>query len=213
MKLPALDPEQLAALDPAQRAMWTQVYEQQRRKDELIARAVEEGDFDRALAFSESEGRAALLVSLGPGLDDDALFVLLTEWWSTTEAWQGDRMLRAGMMRLLRRVAPVIVDPERTFPGDAELAVYRGNMGEPPGGGSWTLDRAIAERFAAGAFGARARIVFGIEPDPDAVATVWQGAASREQVLGYFDDRGEREVVLAGTPARVRAIAEARRSS
>lgn len=161
-------------------------------------RRVSAGDLSAALMFSGSHHRASLLADWNERglLDDDAVVrSLIEEHWSSTEAWSADTRLRETMYGLLRRSAPIRVlgEPERPLPAGT-LTVYRGNLGERPCGGSWTLDRATAEHFASMAMSPRGMFL-GMYRE-DGVPSIWRATCDSEDVLGYFDDRGEREVVV-----------------
>lgn len=151
------------------------------------------------LSRCESERRAPVLIEAGRGKDADRLRALLAEWWSVTEAWSGDPALREGMYDLVRRAAPVVspcedadADSRPRPPDRGKFDVYRGNLGERPTGGSWTMERGVAERFAEMAAGPRGRYL-GMRGDGE--PTVWRGTVDAADVLGFFDDRRESEVV------------------
>ena len=209
MSIPKLSAEELLKMPQEQRDLWMELVRQDEWRHGEIKRLTGQGEFGQALALCDSQERARTLLSFVDVISDQELRELMADWWSSTEAWQGDPTLRRGMMWLLQRVAPVIVDPNKTLPTDSALEVYRGNMGERPGAGSWTLDPEIAEKFASAAFSVRAALVFGIAPGLDDTPTVWKGYVLAEDVWGYFDDRGEREVVVGKAPIGVTKLKEA----
>lgn len=192
---------------------WRDLREQRAMKDARVRDAIYQGNYHEALMLTGSERRAALLVELEPRLSDDEVRALLDSYWSITEAWSGDPVLRDGMYRLLSRVAPfhVLGDDGRTLRAGKTLTVYRGNLGETPGPytSSWTTDRKIAERFALMANSVRGMFL-GMHRE-GGVPTVWRAKVARDAVLGYFDDRGESEVVVPGTALKaVTKVGEAR---
>lgn len=211
MKIPSvvelwaeLPEDQRAAMPPEQREMWESMVEQHRLGIAEMERLASERKFRAALGIAESQDRADRLIAWDEQyhLTDDEVREVLESEWSHTEAWSGDERLRNGMMGFLRRVAPLFVygdDDEREHVNALSpepLTIYRGNLGEPPGGGSWTLDPETAERFATQMASLRGRVVFGIEPKPDHVPTVWRALIDPRHILGYFNDRAEREVVV-----------------
>lgn len=197
--------------------VWEQLLDQKRKgdayKEKIRAEANTLAGYREALMLCSSEDRAGVLIGFADRLTDDEVRTLLSENWSVTEAWSGDEELRDGMYGLLSRVAPLILEEGRPFkPTGDTITVYRGNGGETPGAyaSSWTLNRKVAERFATMATSMRG-MVLGMYRE-GAVPTVWRARADVSDVLGYFDDRGEREVVLSGAHLRnVEKIAEARR--
>lgn len=176
---------------------WQEYLDGKAQKARLIAEAMNRGDWDEALMFCESEERGPILARAGRELEGDALRKVIEDWWSVTEAWGGNPELREGVMDALRKVAPVIVPSENAqrlqTPPEGRFRVYRGNLGETPHGGSWSLARETAEFFARMASSPRGELVLGMSgPGP---AAVWQGWVESKDVLGFFDDRGEYEIV------------------
>lgn len=176
---------------------WEEVLERQNERARFIADKANSGDWDEALVFCDSQERAPILVRAMEALEGDALRELVAHHWSTTEAWSGNPDLREGMMAGLRKAAPVIVpsdDPGRhQGPPEGRFRVYRGNLGETPQGGSWSLSRETAEMFARMATGPRGQIVLGYSAD--GTGTIWQADCDAADVLGFFDNRGEYEIV------------------
>lgn len=177
--------------------LWEKELERQNERARLIAEAANRGDFQEALILSDSQERPPIFARAGRELDGDALREIVTHWWSNVEAWGGNPELREGVMNALRKVAPVIVpsdDPGRLQkPPEGRFKVYRGNLGELPSGGSWTLDKDVAIMFARMATGPRGQIVLGYPAD--GTGTVWSADVDSEDVLGFFDDRTEYEIV------------------
>lgn len=197
---PEITDEMIAALPESQRPMWEQLRTAKADHARYVAECVERREFGQALLLTDSKERAQVLVGWDEddsiGLTDADVATLIRDYWSVTEAWSGDVRLRDGMMRLLRRVAPIQVLDEvhqRPLP-DGAITIYRGNLGEQPGTGSWTLDPAIAEKFASMAMSIRGKFL-GMHR-ADGVPSVWRATAFADAVLGYFDDRDEQECVI-----------------
>lgn len=192
---------------------WRDLREARALKDARVRDAIYQGNYREALMLTGSERRAAMLVDLEPRLTDDEVRDLLDTYWSITEAWSGDPVLREGMYRLLARVAPlhVLGEPKRPLRAGKTLTIYRGNLGETPGPytSSWTTNRKTAEFFARMADSPRGMFL-GMHRE-GGVPTIWRAKVARDAILGYFDDRGESEVVVPGTALKaVAKIAEAR---
>lgn len=198
---PEITDEMLAAMTPEQREPWLQYREQKKRADAYVADLVARRVYNEALNLTDSKHRAALLV----GWDEQQPLTvketraLLAQYWSITEAWSGDDRLREGMMRLIRRVAPFFVygeddDGHISALTPEPLTIYRGNLGETPGTGSWTLDIATAEKFATMANTLRGKFL-GMYRE-GGIPSVWRAEVDAPKILGYFNDRDEREVVV-----------------
>jgi hypothetical protein len=223
MKFPHYEPtqEQLDALPPESRAMWEDVARRKAEQEKLIDDLAAERKFGEALVFVGSESRAEKLVDWDEQYHytDEEARQLVTDFWSVTEAWSGDQRLRDGMFNLLKRVAPIHVttDPEygdvRPLNYSATHTVYRGNLGETPGAymSSWTLDPKVGELFANMSAGPRGWFLGMARTDgEEGVPTVWQGTVDAADILGYFDDRSEQEVVIDGGKVRdIRILAQA----
>jgi len=188
--------QQLAALPEHERAVWEELAEREEAHEQRIQDLILESDWDQALCLVGSEDRARILIAACEDTTIDEARVLLEEWWSVTEAWSGDPTLRAGMLEQLHRARPVRVfgPDDFGFPEVGVLTLYRGNLGEKPGTGSWTLDLAVAEKFAAMAKSPRGQFL-GMDRE-DGWPTVWQATAAATDVDGYFNDRGEEECVI-----------------
>jgi hypothetical protein len=190
-------PEALAAMPSSQRATWEGLLRQREEGKRILDAHIADGDWNKALQLCDSQNRAPILVQACATLEGDSLRALLADWWSTTEAWSGDPELRRGMMSALRKAAPVIVPSDdagrRQRPPDGLFKVYRGNLGEKPDAGSWSLARETAEFFARMAGSVRGQLILGMSgPGP---ASIWQAVCDSDDVLGFFDDRGEYEIV------------------
>lgn len=162
-----------------------------------------------ALTYLDSEDLAAGVVALADELSVDELRDVLRDNWTRCEA---HRPYGKDFVRLFQRacfVADTEAVPKRVS-GSGNVTIYRGNLGEPePAGISWTLKRATAEFFCRMAMSPRGMFL-GIWRE-DAVMTIWQATVSAPDILGYFGERDEYEVVVdPATLRNVRAIAEAR---
>lgn len=192
--------EMLAALPEDQRAVWQEMLDKRAEGKRMIAEALNSGDFHEAMILSGSDDRGPILARAGRELEGAALRKVVEDWWSVTEAWGGDPELRDGVMDAIHKAAldgPVIVPSEDAGrpqkPPEGRFKVYRGNLGEIPQGGSWSLERSVAEQFARMASGPRGQLVLGMSgPGP---AAIWQGWVDSADVLGFFDDRREAEIV------------------
>lgn len=212
LREPMLTQEQIDAMPEGDRPMWQQLVDAKARKDEVVHEAMEEGDYDQVLMLHGSEQRALPLIACCSEVSTDKARELVKKWWSVTEAWSGDPMLRAGMHDLIKRVAYVeTFDHNNPRPLPSGLVqIFRGNNGEVPDGvGSWTLDYDQACFFASATKSLRGMFL-GLY-DENGVPSIWQAYVPSGKVLGYFDDRAEQEVVVdAADLIDVTLIAEAR---
>lgn len=160
-------------------------------------------DADKTLAMTDSHYRGAqLLWQLQHEPDDIVAADLLAEWWNMCDAFKPQA---AGLREQLLRVGFVTDDPE-VPPPDLPVTVYRGawDDDDPATALSWTLSREIAENFAHGLVGMRAKLIYGIDrPDNDPV--IWQATCT--SMLGWITGRGEQEVIV-GEVSDVTAIAK-----
>ena len=86
--------------------------------------------------------------------------------------------------------AGYVSDTDRRLTG--EHTVYRGTFSDDPRGGiSWTLDETKARWFAG-------RLSVG--------GTVWQATVNAAEILGYFVERDEAEVIVH--PAALRDLTQ-----
>lgn len=148
-----------------------------------------------------SHNRAAVIASLTQyELEPEILRELLAYQWPMVDGSRGYANEILGLFRLAGYTtdepghAPLPVDD------DGDVEIFRGNVGEDPYTGfSWTLDRKVAERFAAAPFQIRAQVLgYGAhrEDGEEPIATVWGTWVDETAVLGYFNGRGEREVII-----------------
>lgn len=202
-QVPEITAAMIEQLPEEQRGLWLEYLEQKEEAEAEVAELERRRKYGEAIVFYGSEQRAAKLVEWADDLSDEDVRQLLIDNWSTTEAWGGDKRLREGMIGLLRRVAPLYVFAtlagERIHPEDEApeglLTIYRGNLGEDPRlGHSWSLDQETAQRFAELANGIRG--MFLGTTREDGVPSVWRAVVDSREILGYFNDRDEREVVV-----------------
>jgi hypothetical protein len=152
--------------------------------------AASEGDYSNALSRlgsgSMAQGLLELDTTYGP-LSVDELRAVLSEHWPRTDA-PGDAVPE--LLALFRR-AGYVSDTERRLEG--ELTVYRGTFGdEPQLGISWSLSEEKATWFARR---------LGLKG-----AATWRGKVDASQILGYFVERNEYEVVV--DPASLRDLTQ-----
>lgn len=149
-------------------------------------------DADKRLAMTDSHFRGpALLVELQNEPDDVLAADLLAEWWNMCDAFKPSA---AGLREQLLRVG-FVTDDSDVPPPDLPVTVYRGawDDDDPATALSWTLSREIAENFAHGLVGMRAKLIYGIDrPDNDPV--IWQATCT--SMLGWITGRGEQEVIV-----------------
>jgi hypothetical protein len=148
-------------------------------------RAAEEGDFHSALSWLSSTSATAGLVELEPRMTDEQVRDALRLHWSRCDS--------AGfavddLLNLFHRAGFVTDTKEPKLTG--ELVIYRRTFGDddPRDGISWTLDGNKARRLAEH----RGR---GADVDR-ATAAVWSARVDAPQILGYFAQRGEAEVLV-----------------
>lgn len=209
-QVPEITPEMVEQLPEDQRGLWLQYLAEKEEADAHVRELEARREYHEALVFYGSEQRAAKLVEWADDLSDEEVRQLLLDNWSITEAWGGDARLREGMIGLLRRVSPLYVTSEDEAVPEGLLTIYRGNLGENPRlGHSWSLDQATAQRFARMANGVRGMFIGTARED--GVPSVWRAVVDSREILGYFNDRDEREVVVdPATLTDVEKIQEAR---
>jgi hypothetical protein len=169
--------------------------EQQREFDERVSRqewlgfehAAEEGNFLNVLYRLSSSlvARGILYLDAEHGpVSDDELRDILRDHWPRCDA---PGSVTDELLALFRR-AGYVSDTSQRLTG--EVAIYRGTLGEDPREGlSWTLSEEQARWFASR--GAR-----GV-PRDRSTQTVWRATVDASQILGYFVERGEDELIVA----------------
>lgn len=186
--------QMLASDNPDARAMGERLREQAALRARLENEYRAKGDWTGLLSLADSQHRAAFLVeALDATPDRLGKQELLTDWFSICDALLPQReALRAHLEQtnFFTDEAGAKLMPDAFQP----VTVYRGawHDDEVWSALSWTQDRDIAERFARGLTGPRARLVLGIYRE-DATPTIFRGYA--ESGYAFFNDRDEREVV------------------
>lgn len=165
-------------------------------------------DWNHELCMAGSEHRGPVLLAAHRygKLSDKDMIDLINDWWTSCEAW-GDDLPAA--LDMLAEYKPVGNEPLPVDLSDLSadfLTVYRATDGETPDGGSWTLHRDVADKFARMMCSARGWFLFGKMADEP---VIWSGQVHRDDVLGYFTDRAEAEVVIPdGAVTEVYAVAK-----
>lgn len=116
----------------------------------------------------------------------------MCHWWSASDPDDTDKM-SLEMFKNARAASPVIPnrgqylsDEHESLPLTEFLTVYHGqDLYEKKIGFAWTLDLAIAKKFAAGAWARAPRPGF-----------VLKGVVERINILAYITGRGEQEVIV-----------------
>jgi len=158
-------------------------------------------DFGGALDLYESHWRAPKLREWRGRykMTTAELRAVLQDEWTSIEAWSTPQWNKVKLAWL--RETGYVSDSDRELAG--ELTIYRGNLGEPePAGMSWTLSRELVRRFALIAASSRGAFL-GMHGELTA-PTVWSATVDSSDVLGYFVDRDEDEVVV--DPATLRNV-------
>ena len=138
------------------------------------------------------------LTTIAPQLNDEQLREALLDNWTRCEA---HGPYREQLLTAFKRVG-FITDTDHVSMADivpdVAFCIYRGNLGEPePCGLSWTLRPERAQFFCKYYTSIRAHMILGIPPlEPGQHAMVWRAQVRPEDVLGFFDGRGEEEVVV-----------------
>lgn len=141
------------------------------------------------LGLCDSSGRGTVLgAALVSNLTKDEKRKLVKDWWTVCEAWDRSEIDRVLMM--LAQLDPPLGDP---LPDGNIFDIYRATGGETPDGGSWTLDVEVAKMFAKMITSPRGQIL-GMTASEE--PTVWAARVDRGEVLAYFTDREESELVI-----------------
>jgi hypothetical protein len=168
------------------------VSEKYRRTETLEA-------WDKRLILCSSTERAALLVRAVRAVAPEEGRQLLRDHWTSTDATRREWLKIVAAFEK----CGFVTDTDKYFTPDECVVIYRGDLGDGDGI-SWTTDLQRAEWFARYCRGPRAAFV-GI-PAGYGVPTVWRAEILGQEVLGYFDDRKEQEVVLRPLSAHRRAV-------
>jgi hypothetical protein len=159
----------------------------QRRDQRAFDAAIMTGDYTGALSRIGSASVPAALIEIASRTDvtDDELRQLVRAHWDRCDL-PGDQL--DGILRVFHRIGYVSDAPRRL---EGELTIYRGTFGDDPRLGlSWTLSEERA-RWFAGRLGEKH-------------AAVWRAKVDSSDLLGYFVERDEAEVVA--DPATLRDV-------
>jgi hypothetical protein len=145
-------------------------------------------DIDRAMVLTGSYGRMPLLIQ---AIDDSLVPIhkaldLLPEWWPSSDPDDTDPRLISLWESAFARNGGLVTDEGHDLPRKAWLTIWRGQRTTDPLGCAWSLDRAIAERFANGA-SFRTAIA-----NPQVI----EAKVPRGIILAYLTGRGEEEVII-----------------
>lgn len=155
------------------------------------------------LMLASSEDRGPVLLEAVSTADPEKARDLVRRWWTVCESW-GDQLPEA--LEMLGRLG--YTEDGKPLPDGDFFEIWRATTGEDaePDGGGWSLRREVAEQFARMLTSVRASWVLGIHADEP---VVWRGIVRRDDVLGYFTERDEDEVVVPnGSVWDVTAIAK-----
>lgn len=153
-------------------------------------------DWTERLVQAGSERRGPVLLDAVASTADPAeARKLVEENWTICEAWGGH--LDDALLMLERLVDELDVEHigDAPLPDEECFTIYRATFGEDdePDGGSWTLERSVAERFARMLASPRAWFLFGKAAQEP---VIWRAEVLRGDVLAYFTKREESEVVV-----------------
>jgi hypothetical protein len=148
------------------------------RELEAFWEAADEGEYVNAVSRLGSFDVAKGIVMLDSeyGLSADEAREILRNHWTRADS---PRESVEAILRIFYR-AGYVSDASARLTG--ELTVYRGTFGDDPSGGiSWTLSSERAHWFAR-------RLGPG--------GAVWSATVDADDVLGYFTDRKEEEIIV-----------------
>ena len=138
---------------------------------------------DLLMTTNRGDRMSKILEWYSPGqLSRDELRNLLVDWWSDV---QEPSAYEAGELLELFWEAGFVTDTEGVTRPTTALTVYRGATPDGVQGMAWTLDREKAAWFAR-----RGRLI------GEAESRVYAAEIPPQGVLGIFNERGEREVVV-----------------
>lgn len=151
-----------------------------RKRAPILSGLVRRRDWSGALALLNSTERHYALARwwVGNRLDAGELREVLRDNWTGIElasrnGWQEI------VLEMFHAASPVM---DAELPAGDGFVIFRGQGRGMPPGISWTLDPKVADLFTRYRFHA---------PDP----VVLRGYVHRQDVLGYFTDRGEAEII------------------
>lgn len=159
-------------------------------REEFLERSMMAGSHHRAAVLAELDGL---------DLEPELIRELLAREWPVVD---GSRGHTEAILNLFMRAGYTSDEPGFVIPtdDDGDVEIFRGNVGEDPRlGFSWTLSREQAEFFAMQPFNLRAQMLgFPASRDDgeEPVPTVWGCWIADDSILGYFNGRGEQEVIV-----------------
>ncbi len=154
---------------------------------------------DRALTLTGSYARLDFAIKLFSEkyITAKKFYAMLPQLWQGSDTTGGvAKYLPQWKEAFIAHGRRVITDGKPLPKGDP-LTIYRGQDRSVPLGVfgiSWTLDRAMAESFAAGKWARQA----------NRDGLVYEALAPRSEILAYLTGRGEREIIIA--PDRLQDI-------
>jgi hypothetical protein len=191
-----MTPEDIAQLEqsdsPDARQMGREMRERWEYRERLLQEKRDAGDWEALLSLADSQERATVLVEALSAVESKEAYThLFREWFNSCDALAPQRE----QLRAYLDETDFFTDElgaENT--PDLPVVVYRGawDDDEAERGLSWTVDREVAERFARGLVGPRARFVLGIYRE-DGTPTIFRAIAT--EAYGFLNDRGEKEVI------------------
>lgn len=160
--------------------------EQYRERSKAVDTAKREKNWNRVLAFHERPYRLEAFLEFCDDLTDKEYWEIVAWLWTDCEnIWQ-NRITWEEIFE--RKNRHLIFSPENQSAFDALpdiVCIWRGHSGSQFGM-SWTTDKAVAEKFARR---------FG-QPSKKLGAKVTEGECYKKDILAFFTDRDESEVVV-----------------
>lgn len=173
--------------------------------NDLAVQKLAARDFGGYLGLFGSHKRLRPFLSIETQLTDKEYWPLLRKLWTMAEIFLPDAAIWAKLLECKRKFRRLIMnEAERTklesMPGN--FKVYRGycHLGGEAGY-SWTLSKAKARQFAEYATGGRRAMCGADRFNGQFVAF---GTVNKDDVIAYFQDRSEKEIVVA--PGKVHGI-------
>jgi hypothetical protein len=165
----------------------------------MLCRALAQRDFSHYLTLFDSHKRMRPFLELIPSLDDAEYWVLLRSVWISTETTYPHTAEWLALLQASRPDREALMSPEDREVFDSlpeTLTVFRGcDSAAGARGLSWTTDLERAVKFAHYSCGPR-RLIFGGRKHYRAFPRVMGGTCEKSDVLAYFNERGEQEIVI-----------------
>jgi hypothetical protein len=166
-------------------------------REQLIAAAVAEKNWYKVVFLHEKLFLHDAFREYEASFDDQSYWMILGKIWTQQEQLWPNRKWFLQVFNSPRPERDHLMSPEEhdVFGALPDMfQIYRGFIGKRGEGLSWSLDRAKAEWFAR-----RFSILTELgEP------RLMLGVVSKKDVLAYFDERAEKEIVV--DPANVRSM-------